>query len=1104
MDQGQLLQVEKLCQDLYEGTNQAQRAEAQQQLLTLQSTADFIPQCQFILDNSSQAYAQLIAASSLEHLVSQFWNSFTIPQRVELKSYAIMYLGNNAQRLEDFVVNQLTKLCGRLVKLGWFDSPEFREISDDVTKFLEASEHHHIIGMRILVSLVDEMNTQTPGRTLTVHRKTAMSFRDQILLQIFEISVASLRNLQISIQRMRTETELKLITVCLQLSNQCLAFDFIGTNPEESSEDVGTVQVPSSWRTIVQDISTMQLFFDYYNFTEPPRSNAALEVLVNLASVRRSLFTSDKERSIFLQTLMSGVQAIMQSKKGLEHMPNYHEFCRMLGRLKASYQLSELVKINGFAEWMELASDFTIKSLANWQFSMNSIHYLLALWGRLVAALPYLRTDSPDAQRQAQVLRQCTLQVVEQYIKTMLDSVDVVLANDGTIDDPLEDESSLREQMDRLPVIARLQYETVAQYLAQAFEESLSMYQQCASMSSNGQVAHQMKILEGRMTWLTYFVASVIDAQASADSRKVQSDLVWDGRLSRCVFQLIQLIDYRLTSSNGRFKSDEKLEVSRLYFFKAFKKVYLVENGTSTSTPSLSSISIPGGGAVHPMLSSILSSIKPDEKDGSGDVLQIYDAMGLGDIIAVMNILVNKLCNNIKYWHREDRILEETLEVFIELISSYNSSKTLLNLETVQFLIHNHVGAHFPFLGYDNDNKYRIKFYSALSRLVFSSSEDLNNAFDVFMVPNLQILQELSQTPDLRNQAAKVAIVAALRDLRGIIVSAYNKRTYGLLFEALYPTYFPFFRCVAETWYDDPVVMTALMKFLQEFVANKGQRIYFENSSANGILLFRETSAIVCTYGSQILQVPLKVSIYLEKYKGIRLMLNTMTNALSGNYVNFGVFALYNDSALQNALDVCLQICLQIPLSDVMAYVKLSRAYFAFLEVLFRNHLDTLSALDSVVFLQLLKTCQEGLQSAELTVATNCSCVIDHVATYMFLNQSRDKPTAQMIRSHIASNPDLLNQLMSTLFNALIFGNQANHWAMTRPILSLLLASEGSYNEYQAHLIATQPPENHDKLREEFAKLTADIQRSVEVNNRDKFTQKLSMFRLNLRSFLSL
>jgi exportin-7 len=121
---------------------------------------------------------------------------------------------------------------------------------------------------------------------------------------------------------------------------------------------------------------------------------------------------------------------------------------------------------------------------------------------------------------------------------------------------------------------------------------------------------------------------------------------------------------------------------------------------------------------------------------------------------------------------------------------------------------------------------------------------------------------------------------------------------------------------------------------------------------------------MVCTYGSQILQLPVKQSIYLEKYKGIRLMLNVMMNALSGNYVNFGVFALYQDQALQNALDVCLQICLQIPLTDVMAYIKLCRAYFAFLEVLFRNHLDSLSGLDSTVFLQLLKTNLEGLQSS--------------------------------------------------------------------------------------------------------------------------------------------
>lgn len=189
--------------------------------------------------------------------------------------------------------------------------------------------------------------------------------------------------------------------------------------------------------------------------------------------------------------------------------------------------------------------------------------------------------------------------------------------------------------------------------------------------------------------------------------------------------------------------------------------------------------------------------------------------MGIGDTIQVMNIVVNKLCNNIKFWQRSDKILEETLEVFVDLVSTYSSGKTLLSLETVNFLVHNHTGAHFPFLGYDNDNKYRTTFYSALSRLVFTSAEDLNNSFDSFVAPNLAILAQLNQAPDLRSQPVKVAIVGALRDLRGITMSAYNKRTYSLLFEALYPTYFPLMRRIAETWHDDPIVMTALLKFMQ-------------------------------------------------------------------------------------------------------------------------------------------------------------------------------------------------------------------------------------------------------------------------------------------------
>ncbi len=64
---------------------------------------------------------------------------------------------------------------------------------------------------------------------------------------------------------------------------------------------------------------------------------------VRLASVRRSLFISDTERSRFLNHLVKGTREILRAQQGLALHANYHEFCRLLGRLKTNYQLAELV-----------------------------------------------------------------------------------------------------------------------------------------------------------------------------------------------------------------------------------------------------------------------------------------------------------------------------------------------------------------------------------------------------------------------------------------------------------------------------------------------------------------------------------------------------------------------------------------------------------------------------------------------------------------------------------------------------------------------------------------------------------------------------------------
>jgi len=56
-------------------------------------------------------------------------------------------------------------------------------------------------------------------------------------------------------------------------------------------------------------------------------------------------------------------------------------------------------------------------------------------------------------------------------------------------------------------------------------------------------------------------------------------------------------------------------------------------------------------------------------------------------------------------------------------------------------------------------------------------------------------------------------------------------------------------------------------------------------------------------------------------------ILHQMT-ALSGNYVNFGVFELYGDRALSDVLDASLKMTLSIPMSDILAYRKVCRLFF--------------------------------------------------------------------------------------------------------------------------------------------------------------------------------
>ena len=59
------------------------------------------------------------------------------------------------------------------------------------------------------------------------------------------------------------------------------------------------------------------------------------------------------------------------------------------------------------------------------------------------------------------------------------------------------------------------------------------------------------------------------------------------------------------------------------------------------------------------------------------------------------------------------------------------------------------------------------------------------------------------------------------------------------------------------------------------------------------------------------------------KLKGISICFSMLKAALCGSYVNFGVFRLYGDDALDNALNSFVKLLLSIPQSDLLVSLKL-------------------------------------------------------------------------------------------------------------------------------------------------------------------------------------
>ncbi|AQK82907.1 ARM repeat superfamily protein [Zea mays] len=897
------------------------------------------------------------------------------------------------------------------------------------------------------------MNQPNPAMPLTLHRKIAGSFKDQFLLQIFQISLTSLNQL-------KSEAPDDFGHIPLDLALKCLSFDFVGSPVDESSEEFGTVQLPASWRPLLQDPSTLQIFFDYYKVNDIRVSKEALECLVRLASVRRSIFVEDPARSQFLSHLMLGTKEILLTGQGLADHDNYHEFCRLLGRFKVNYQLAELLNVEFYGEWIGLVAEFTTRSLLSWQWASNSVYYLLSLWSRLVTSVPYLKGETPS------LLDETVPKITEGFITSRINSVQAILA-DNSLENPLDSVEVLQDQLEFLPFLCRFQYQSSSLYIINIMEPLLQAYTERSRLPAPGD-ADELSVIEGQIAWMVHIIAAIVKVRQVTGVSQETQELI-DAELSARVLQLISVTDTGAHTQRYQELSKQRLDRAILIFVQSFRRSYV------------------GDQAMH---SSKLYG-------------RLSELLGLNDHLILLNVIVGKIATNMKCYAESEDVIDHTLSLFLDLATGYMTGKLLLKLESVKFIIANHSPENFPFLAEYKCSRSRTTFYYILGSLVFM--EDSPVKFRTFMEPLQQVALNLEATPDaaFRTDVAKRAFVGWMRDLRGIAMATNSRKTYGLLFDWLYPSRMPLLLRAISLCTDEPEVTTPLLKFTYEFVLNKAQRLTFDSSSPNGILLFREVSKIIVAYGSRILLLPNGTDIYGSKYKGIWISLTVLSRALCGNYVNFGVFELYGDRALADALDISLKMTLSVPLSDILAFKKLSKAYFGYMEVLFNNHIKFVLNLDTNTFIHIVSSLESGLKGLDAGISSQCASAIDNLAAFYFNNitsgDSPPSPASVNLARHIGECPNLFPQILKTLFEIMLFEDAGNQWSLSRPILSLIMTSEQMFSELRAHILASQTVDQQQRLSQCFDKLMTDVNRNLEPKNRDRFTQNLTAFRRDFR-----
>ncbi|PVV02387.1 hypothetical protein BB560_003156, partial [Smittium megazygosporum] len=477
--------------------------------------------------------------------------------------------------------------------------------------------------------------------------------------------------------------------------------------------------------------------------------------------------------------------------------------------------------------------------------------------------------------------------------------------------------------------------------------------------------------------------------------------------------------------------------------------------------------------------------------------IKLSTILGEIDTTQCLDIIIQRVIYNLDLPGCNTAVLMKSLDLFYELSVGYNSVRQITNISSIQNLLKEDRLHSLGFLATTDIFKLREKYYASAIRIIAVSEkfDDLLKSFLEVWGNEIESFVQICKLSRLEQEDYRKKFMHLLQSIRGCLSSISSRDVYKVFFSWIFPRHLESLYNISFFSCSDPGVLIAFLKLVREFVTNKSQRITFDVSSPNGILVFQIISKILFqTEETLRAQSGCTDNRYKRIYKPAAICYDILNKIFSGRYVAIGVMPIYNDSSLDIAFTSIFELANIVPTEFVSNNIHL--IYL------------TLKNLEKILLL-----CSIALQSPIASISSLASSILEHMFVYTFEYQSTGKYTPELenyafyfqrienrapICKLLSGNDDIQRKFLKQLYDKILFEENQNEWSLSRPLFALATLQKEYFYYYSSLVVQHQPESIREQLTKSIGGIVNSINSALKPDCKDKFTQAITQYKRDI------